>query len=72
MHDVLFVLARKHAADEVQELPRKQRVAGKVRKVTIGVAGQTRPDGHRWTVQLAKQEAGVPLDAPSLAILSNY
>jgi hypothetical protein len=29
---------------------------------------------RRWTreEELAKQKAGVPLDAPSLAILSNY
>src|SRR5690348_2019031 len=32
------------------------RVAGQLRKVTIGVAGQPRKDGHPWTVQLARDE----------------
>ncbi len=35
----------------------RRRVAGELVKRTVGVAGDPRPDGHRWTVQLARIEA---------------
>jgi integrase len=34
------------------------RVNGALRKETIGVAGEPNEDGHRWTVQLARIDAG--------------
>ncbi len=43
-------------------------VNGKNRRVKIGVAGRPRPDGHPWSVALARAEANLPSCLPPCRI----